>query len=73
MAAWWVREEEKASENRLRKREAEDAGKVGVAPGVTVRSLGRFRTTLIGTDPKTAQAASAVPIGDPKNPESALL
>ena len=44
MAAW-VREEEKASENRQSKRERD---KVEVAPGVTVRSLRRFRTTLIG-------------------------
>ena len=47
MAAW-VREVEKASENQQRKREAEEADKVEVAPGVTVASLRRFRATLIG-------------------------
>ena len=46
MAAW-VKEEEKASEHRQRKREAEDADKVEVAPGVTVTSLRRFRAMLI--------------------------
>ena len=38
MAAW-VKEEEKASERRQRKREAEEADNVEVAPGVTVVSL----------------------------------
>ena len=47
MAAW-VKEEEKASEHRLRKREAEKADNVEVAPGVTEASLRRFRTALIG-------------------------
>ena len=47
MAAW-VREEEKASENRQRKREVEEADKVEVAPGVTTSSLRRFRAALIG-------------------------
>ena len=47
MAAW-VREEEKASENRQRERGAEEVDKVEVAPGVTVESLRRFRATLIG-------------------------
>ena len=46
--ATWVKEEEKASEHRQRKREAEEAGKVEVAPGVTVVSLRRFRAALIG-------------------------
>ena len=35
----WVRGEEKASENRQRKREAEEAGEFEVAPGVTVGSF----------------------------------
>ena len=43
-----VKEEEKASEHRQRKREAEEADKVEVAPGVTVASLRRFRAVLIG-------------------------
>ena len=47
MAAW-VREEEKASENRQRKREAEEAHKAEVAPGVTVASLRHFRAALVG-------------------------
>ena len=47
MAAW-VREEENASNQRQKKREAEEADKVEVAHGVTVASLGRFRTALIG-------------------------
>ena len=47
MAAW-VREEENASNQWKKKREAEEADKVEVAPGVTVASLRRFRTALIG-------------------------
>ena len=47
MAAW-VREEENASNQRQKKIEAEEADKVEVAPGVTVASLRRFRTALIG-------------------------
>ena len=47
MAAW-VKEEEKASEHRQRKRETEEADKVEFAPGVTVASLRRFRAALIG-------------------------
>ena len=47
MAAW-VKEEDKASEHRQRKREAEEADKVEVAPGVTVASLRRLRAALIG-------------------------
>ena len=42
-----VREEEKASETRQRKREAEEADKVGVALGVTLANLRRFRATII--------------------------
>ena len=34
-----VKEEKKASKDRQRKREAEEADKVEVAPGVTVASL----------------------------------
>ena len=47
MAAW-VKEEDKASQHRQRKREAEEADKVEVVPGVTVSSLRRFRVALIG-------------------------
>ena len=47
MAAW-VKEEERTSEHRQRKREAEEADKIEVAPGVTVASLRRFRAALIG-------------------------
>ena len=47
--AAWVTEEEKVSETRQRNiREVEEAGKVEVAPGVTVASLTRFRAALIG-------------------------
>ncbi|CAM9458935.1 unnamed protein product, partial [Ascophyllum nodosum] len=46
--AAWVREEENASNQRHKKREAEETDKVEVAPGVTVASLRRFRTALIG-------------------------
>ena len=44
----WVKEEENASKHRQRKREAEEADKVEVAPGVTVASLRRFRVALTG-------------------------
>ena len=43
-----LREEENASNQRQKKRDAEEADKVEVAPGVTVASLRRFRTALIG-------------------------
>ena len=42
-----MKEEEKASEHRQRKREAEEADKFEVAPGVTVASLSCFRAALI--------------------------
>ena len=50
MAAW-MKEEEKASEHRQkkRKRKAEEANKVETTPGVTVASLRRFRAALIGS------------------------
>ena len=48
MAAW-VGEEENASNQRQKRREAEEADKVEVAPRVTVASLRRFRTALIGS------------------------
>ena len=47
MAAW-VKEEENASNQRQKKREAEEADKVEVAPEVTVASLRCFRAALIG-------------------------
>ena len=47
MAAW-VKEEENESNQRQKKREAEEADNVEVAPGVTVASLRRFRAALIG-------------------------
>ena len=47
MAAW-VKEGEKASNQRQKKREAEEADEVEVAPGVTVASLRSFRAALIG-------------------------
>ena len=42
-----VKEEEKASEHRQRKRETEEADEVEVSPGVTVASLRRFGAALI--------------------------
>ena len=47
MAAW-MKEEENSSNQRQKKREAEEADKVEVAPGVTVANLRRFRAALIG-------------------------
>ena len=47
MAAW-MKEEKNASKHRQRKREAEAADKVDVAPGVTVANLRRFRAVLNG-------------------------
>ena len=47
--ATWVKEEEKASGHRKKKKEAEEADKVKVVPGVTVASLRRFRAALIGS------------------------
>ena len=46
MAAW-VREEENASNQWQKKREAEETDKAEVAPGATLASLRRFRTALI--------------------------
>ena len=46
--AMWVKEKKYASNQWQKKREAEEADKVGVAPGVTVASLRRFRVALIG-------------------------
>ena len=43
-----MKEEEKAFKHRQRKREAEEADNVEIAPGVTVASLRRFRAALIG-------------------------
>ena len=48
LMAAWVKEEEKTSEHRQKKREAEEADEVEVAPGVTVISLRCFRATFIG-------------------------
>ena len=48
----WVREEEKASEYRQQKREAEEAKKVEFAHEVTVTSLIRFRVALIVNRPR---------------------
>ena len=47
MAAW-VKEEENTSKQRQKKREAEEADKAEVAPGVTVASLRGFRAALVG-------------------------
>ena len=47
MAAW-VKEEENLSKQRPKKKEAEEADKVEVAPGMTVARLRGFRAALIG-------------------------
>ena len=57
----WVKEEENASKQR-QKREAEEADKVEVAPGVTAASLRRFRAAFDWTIPRTPQATSTVPL-----------
>ena len=44
----WVKEEKKSPDERQKKKEAEQADKVEVAPGVIVASLRRFRAALIG-------------------------
>ena len=72
MAAW-AREPEKASENLQRKREAEEADKVEVAPGVTVASLRRFRAALIGSTQGVPKRHRLCPIGKPENPENTVL
>ena len=46
--ATWMRGKLKAPGNRLRKREAEEAENVEIAPGVTVGSSRRFIVALIG-------------------------
>ena len=70
--AVWVREDEKASENRQRRREAEEADKVVVAPGANSGTLGRFRAGLIDRLSVTPEAVSAGPIGKLGNPESTV-
>ena len=45
----WVKEEENASKHRQRKREAEEADEVEVAPEATAPRLRRFRVVLIGS------------------------
>ena len=66
MAAW-VKEGENSFEHRQRK-EAEEAGKVEVAPGVTVASSRRFRATSTAPieKPETLRVRSvvdAMPLG----------
>ena len=72
-----AKKEENASDNRLRKREAEKANKVEVAPGVTVVSLRHETRDVLETcwldrlkDSRTPQAESAA--WGPENPESAV-
>ena len=65
-----VREEEKASENRQSKREAD---KVEVAPGVTVARLKRFRAALIGPTQGLTRRASAALREKPESTENAVL
>ena len=44
----WLREEEKAPENRQRKKEAKEVDKIEVTPGETVASVRRFKAALTG-------------------------
>ena len=46
--AAWGKDKEKASEHVQRKREAEEADKIEVAPRVAVESLRHFRAALVG-------------------------
>ena len=46
--AVWVKNEENASENRQSKKEAEEADKVEVGPGVTAGNLRPFVAALVG-------------------------
>ena len=48
LMAAWVKEDENASKQRQKKREAQEANKVEVALGVTSASLRHFRAALIG-------------------------
>ena len=57
-----------ASENQQKRRgEGKRRDKVEVAPGVTVGSLRRFKTELIGPIKGLPEAASAAPLGKPEN------
>ena len=49
--ATWRTEEEREAEVRRNKREAEEADKTPIAPGVTAGQLRRFRAALIGPAP----------------------
>ena len=44
----WVKKEKNASEHRQGKREAEEANKVEVAPGMTAASLRGFIVAMFG-------------------------
>ena len=59
--ATWRTEEERTAEVRRNKREAEEAGKTPIAPGVTAGQLRRFRSALIGPLP-LPPAAPLVPL-----------
>ena len=63
-----VKEEEKPPENRQRKRDAEEADKIDVAPGTIIGGLRRFRAALIGRTPGLSETASAAPMRKPENP-----
>ena len=64
----WVKEEEKPPEKRQGKRDAEEADKVDVAPGMTTGGLRRFRVALIGPTSGLSEMASAAPMRKPENP-----
>ena len=59
---------EKPPEKRQGKRDAEEADKVDVAPGMTTGVLRRFRAALIGPISGLSEMASAAPMRKPENP-----
>ena len=69
--AGWREEEESATITWQRKREAEEANKVVIASGVTVRQLRHFRAALLGLSLSVIEATTAAPVGDAEDPSLA--
>ena len=65
--AGWEKEEENAAITRQRKREAEEAGKIVVASGVTVGQL-RLQGSAAWTVSSAFEATTAAPVGDAEDP-----
>ena len=59
--AGWKKEEERATEVRRHKREAEESNKISNAPRVTAGQLGRYRVALIGLLLPPPPATPSVP------------